>query len=172
MNLIPHSFDSIKRVITACIEKEMQEGGVLEDVETFIPTYYNDNVVNEPVVWVTQHPSRAVRQADMSKTMDILTPFEFDCAVYRKDIEDAENSSQNLAFRVVLAITKNILTVQNELLGKRIIKKVDFETYYYVGDVQIVGKSDRLPTTGVVLNFTHTINWIMCCKKLEENNGD
>lgn len=172
MNLIPESFDSIKTVINACIEKEMQPDGLLKDVETYIPTYYNDDVVDEPVVWVTQHPSRAERKADLSQTMDILTPFEFDCSVYKPELEDAEIASQNLAFRVVLAITLNILTVQQELLGKRIIKRVDFETYYHVGDVQIVGKSDKLPTTGVVLNFVHTINWKMCCKKINNNKGD
>ena len=167
MNTIVQSFESIVQIMKTCIEREMIQGGILEDVNTFIPTYRNEAVVDEPVIWMTQHPSTAEKQADISQKMELITPFEFDCAVYAKEIDDAELASQNLATRVVLSIVKNYLTVQKELLGGRIIRRVGLETYYPVGQVQIKGKSDKIPATGVVLNVVHVIDWVTCCKKLE-----
>lgn len=168
MIILPESFESIEKVMEACIEKEITPKGILSDVETFIHSYYNDDVVDEPVIWMTQHPSYAERQADISQTMDIITPFEFTCAVYRPDLDDAEKASQNLTFRVVLSIVKNFLIVQNEILGRRIIKRMDFATYYPVGEVEIVGKTEGAPATSVVLNVVHTINWTVCCKKIKK----
>lgn len=165
MNNIPESFESIKKVLQKCIEKEITQDGLLSNVETFIPVYHNKSVVEEPVVWMTQHPSYAERQADISQTMDVTTPFEFTCAVYHPDLDEAENASQYLALNVVLAITKNFLQVQKELLGRRIIKRIDLGTYYPVGQVEIVGKSESVLATSAVLNIVHTINWMMCCKK-------
>lgn len=173
MNTIVQSFESIVQIMKACIEKEMEPEGILKDVNTFIPAYSHEAVVDEPVIWMTQHPSRAERQADISQKMELITPFEFDCAVYASEIEEAEMQTQNLTTRVVLAIVKNYLTVQKELFGGRIIKRIGLETYYPAGEVQIQGKSDRLPATGVVLNVVHIIDWVTCCKRLETQNiGD
>lgn len=172
MNTIKQSFKSIYEIMKTCIEKEMVPDGILADVNTFIPIYHHESVVDEPVVWMTQHPTTAERQPDISKTMDLITPFEFDCAVYDSELEKSELASQELATRVVLAITKNFQMVQNEIVGTRIIKRIGLEIYYPVGDVEIRGKSDRLPATGVVLNVVHTINWMMCCKNLQNNKGD
>lgn len=166
MIVIPESFESIRKIMQKCIEKEMTPDGLLRDVETFIPITYHDSIVDEPVIWMTQHPSRAERQPDITQTMDLITPFEFDCAVYAPELEDAENESQNLALRTALAVTKNFLHVQKELFNKRIIKTIALETYYPIGEVQINGKSDRLPATGIVLNVMHPVNWVICCKKI------
>lgn len=167
MNTIVQSFESIVQVMQTCIDQEMVENRILSDVNTFIPSYYNEAVVDEPVVWMTQHPSIAEKQTDISQKMELITPFEFDCAVYDSDLGIAEQKSQNLATRVVLAVVKNYLQVQRELLGGRIIKRIGLETYYPVGQVQIQGKSERITATGVVLNVVHVIDWVTCCKKLE-----
>ena len=173
MSSIIQSFEGINRVMQECIKKEIRTGGLLEDVETFIPIFYHDSVIDEPVIWMTQHPSTAESQADLSQSMVLITPFEFDCAVYKPELEDAQFASQNLATRVVLAVTKNFLTVQKELFGKRIIKNIRFQTFYPVGDgIAIQGKSDKLPATGVILNVVHPVNWIMCCKQLQNNQGE
>lgn len=177
---ITESFESINMIMKRCIEKEITPGGLLEDVNTFVSAYTHDSIVDEPVIWMTQHPTTADRQADISHTMTLRTPFEFDCAVYHPDIERAEWDSQNLTTRVILAITKNYLCVQKELFNKRVISNILLETYSPVGNVQITGKSDRLPVTGVVLNAIHTVNWTRCCKeaspvheeKQKENEGD
>lgn len=171
---IDYGFDKIQEIMKTCIETEMVEGGLLEDVETFIPIYYEEQHVEEPVIWMTQHTANASRQADITQTMDLIIPFEFDCAVYERELEDSINASQNLATRVVLSIVRNFLTVQNTITnGRRIIKNIGLETYYPVGYVDVNGKSERLPVTGVIINVTLTINWVLCCRQLQNtNNGD
>ena len=165
-------FEKVNTIIKGCITAEMVEDGILEDVETFINTYFNEGNVDEPVVWITQHPTTVQKNADISKTLLLKTPFEFDCGVYEREIEDANTSSQNLCNRVILSILKNWQTVQNELLpGQRMIRNIELETYSPMGYVQVTGKSDKVPITGVILNVYHIINWQQCCRQIT-NNGD
>jgi len=165
---IVDGFEKIYTIMKTCIETEMQEGGILEDVETFIPIYHSDRGVDEPCIWMTQHPTTANRQADISQTMELITPFEFDCVVYEVDMEDSEAAGQNLANRVILAILRNFLQVQRTVTGgKRIIKNIELETYYPAGEVTIQGKSERVPATGVILNVRHVVNWVACCRQIQ-----
>ena len=166
-------FEKINTIITECINREMTEDGLLSDVETFINTYYEEGSVDEPCIWVTQHPTTADRQADISHTMTLITPFEFDCGVYDNDMETANQESQNLAGRVILSILRNWQTIQQEILpGQRMITNITLETYSPVGYVPVTGKSDKVPVTGVILNVHHIINWKLCCKQIgESNNG-
>ena len=163
-------FEKINQIINCCITQEMTENGLLSDVETFVNTYYNEGQVDEPVVWITQHPTTASRQADISQTMDLTTPFEFDCGVYDVDIEDANMQSQNLANRVILSVLKNWQTAQAEVLsGQRMILNITLDKYSPMGYVQVTGKSDKVPVTGVILNVNHRVNWTLCCRQLNNN---
>lgn len=165
-------FEKINTIINGCITAEMVENGLLEDVETFINTYFNEGQVDEPVVWITQHPTTVERNADISKTLLLKTPFEFDCGVYEVEIEDANTSSQNLCNRVILSILKNWQTVQSEELpNNRMIRNITLDRYSPMGYVQVKGKSDKVPITGVILNVYHIINWQQCCRQIT-NNGD
>ena len=166
-------FEKINQIINECIKREMTTDGLLSDVETFVNTYYNEGQVDEPVIWVTQHPTTANRQADISQTMELTTPFEFDCGVYAVDLEDANMQSQNLANRVILSILRNWQTVQAEVTpGQRMIKNITLEAYSPMGYVPVEGKSDKVPITGVILNVNHIVNWTLCCKQLQNNNED
>ena len=165
-------FEKINEIINECITREITTDGLLEDVETFVNTYYEEGSIDEPVIWITQHPTTAGRQADISQTMELTTPFEFDCGVYDNDIEDANMQSQNLANRVILSVLRNWQTVQAELLpGQRMIKNITLNRYSPLGYVNVKGKSDRVPVTGVVLDVNHIVNWSLCCKQLN-NNGE
>ena len=169
-------FEKINTIINACIAAEMVEDGILEDVETFVNTYFNEGQVDEPVVWITQHPTTVQRNPDISKTLLLKTPFEFDCGVYEVELEDANTASQNLCNRVILSILKNWQTVQStECQGKRMIRNIELDRYSPMGYVQVTGKSDKVPITGVVLNVYHIINWQLCCQQIndngESNNG-
>ena len=165
-------FEKINQIINCCITREMTENGLLADVETFVNTYYEEGSIDEPVIWITQHPTTANRQADISQTMELTTPFEFDCGVYDNDLEDANMQSQNLANRVILSVLRNWQTVQAELLpGQRMIKNITLNRYSPLGYVNVKGKSDRVPVTGVVLDVNHIVNWSLCCKQLN-NNGE
>lgn len=165
-------FEKINDIMQQCITDEINQNGLLSDVETFINTYFNEGQVDEPVVWITQHPTTVQKNADISKTLLLKTPFEFDCGVYEREIEDANTSSQNLCNRVILSILKNWQTIQaEELPGQRMIRNIELETYSPMGYVQVTGKSDKVPITGVILNVYHVINWQQCCRQIT-NNGD
>lgn len=165
-------FEKINTIIHGCITAEMVENGILEDVETFINTYYEEGSVDEPVVWITQHPTTVERNADISKTLLLKTPFEFDCGVYEVEIEDANTSSQNLCNRVILSILKNWQRVQaSEIPNARMIMNIELDRYMPMGYVTVKGKSDKVPITGVILNVYHVINWQQCCQQLTNNNG-
>ena len=165
-------FEKINTIINGCITAEMEEDGILEDVETFVNTYFNEGNVDEPVVWITQHPTTVEKGADIGQTLLLKTPFEFDCGVYEVDLEDANTSSQNLCNRVILSILKNWQTVQStETPGNRMIRNITLDRYSPMGYVQVKGKSDKVPITGVILNVYHVVNWQLCCQQIT-NNGD
>ena len=168
---IKTGFEKLDQIMNCCITREMTQGGLLDDVETFVNTYYNEGEVDEPVIWMTQHPTTASRQADISQTMELVTPFEFDCGVYAVELEDANHLSQNLANRVILAVLKNWQTVQAEVLtNKRMIKNITLDRYSPLGYVDVKGKSDKVPVTGVILNVNHIVNWTLCCQQIEQSN--
>lgn len=166
-------FEKINTIINKCITDEMTQDGLLSDVETFINTYYNEGQVEEPVIWITQHPTTVERNPDISKTALLRTPFEFDCGVYETEIEDANTASQNLTNRVIISILKNWQTIQaSELPGNRMIRNIELDTYSPMGYVNVEGKSDKVPITGVILNIYHIINWQQCQQLANQNNGD
>lgn len=166
-------FEKINTIINKCVSDEINSNGLLSDVETFINTYYNEGQVDEPVIWITQHPTTVERNADISKTLLLKTPFEFDCGVYETEIEDANTASQNLTNRVILSILKNWQTIQaSELPGNRMIRNIELDTYSPMGYVNVEGKSDKVPITGVILNIYHIINWQQCQQLANQNNGD
>lgn len=166
-------FEKINQIMNECIQSEMTEDGLLSDVETFVNTYYNEGQVDEPVIWITQHPTTVEKGANIGQTLLLKTPFEFDCGVYEIDLEDANTSSQNLCNRVILSILKNWQTVQStECPGKRMIRNISLDTYSPMGYVPVEGKSDKVPITGVILNVYHIVNWQLCCQQLNNDNGE
>lgn len=162
---IVSGFENLFLIMKECIETEMTDNGLLNDVETFIPVYLEEDRVEEPVVWMYQMETIPLRQADISSTMELQTPFQFNCAIYESDIEESNTSCQNLACRVVLAILNNWQRVQSNLLpGNRMIRNITLDRYYPLGTIEVNGKSERLPVIGVRLNVNHVINWKLCCR--------
>ena len=163
---IQTGLENVQLVMKGCIESEICENGLLEDVESFFTIYNDEDHVEEPVIWMYQHETRAGRQADISNTMDLTIPFQFNCSVYEPELEDANTATQNLATRVILAILKNWQTVQAEIMQGRLIKNITLETFYPLGTIDVNNKSERLPVIGVLLNVNVIVNWKMCCKNL------
>ena len=169
---IVSGFENVYKVMKGCIDAEMTTEGLLKDVETFIPVYLDEDHVEEPVIWMYQLETQPSRNADISQTTELTTPFQFNCAVYEPDIEDSNTSCQNLACRVVLSILNNWQKIQSDLLpGERMIRNITLDKYYPLGTVTVNGKSERLPVIGVRLNVNHIINWRMCCKIIDNNNN-
>ena len=163
--------EKLYTIIIKCLEEENKENGLLEDVETIVNSYYNESHVEEPVVWVTQHPANANRQADISQTMELTVPFEFDCGVYDQDLDVSNLASQNLANRVIMSILNNWQTIQGQQLpNQRLIRNITLQTYSPVGYVNVNNKSDKVAVTGVILNVNIIINWRMCYQIMNNNN--
>ena len=155
--------EKLYTIIIKCLEEENKENGLLEDVETIVNSYYNESHLEEPIVWITEHPSSANRQVDISQTMELTVPFEFDCGVYELDLDDSFNASQNLANRVIMSILNNWQRVQaEELPNQRLIKNITLQTYSPVGYVNVTNKSDKVAVTGVILNVNIKLNWQQC----------
>ena len=179
MNILT-GLEAVRQIMQDCILLENTEDGILSDVKQVITTANNENGVDEPCIWINQHPTIVAPNSKTSLSNHILlmTPFEFVCIEYDPDPEISEQKGQNLASRVVLAITKNYQKImKNQYPGERVIQNIDFYMFYPVGEVSIMGKSEKVPATSVTLNIFHRISWLNCCKKMiiEENtnnNGD
>jgi hypothetical protein len=167
MNIV-YAMSNIHEIMKGCIEAEMVTDGFLSDVNTFHPVYVEESHIDEPYIWMYQHETIPSRQADISQTMELTTPFQFNCSVYERELEDAQTSTLNLATRVIRTISKNWQTVQNTVIpNTRLIRNVTLETFYPLGTVDVNNKSERLPVVGVVMNVNHIIDWRLCCKKGE-----
>ena len=165
--------EKLYTIMTKCLEVENTTDGLLEDVETIINSYYNESHLDEPIVWVTQHPANANRQADISGTMELTVPFEFDCGVYDEDLDNSNLASQNLANRVIMSILNNWQTIQSqELPNQRLIKNITLQTYSPVGYVNVTNKSDKVAVTGVILNVNIILNWRMCYQRIQQQTNE
>ena len=105
--------------------------------------------------------------------MELTVPFEFDCGVYDQDLDVSNMDSQNLANRVIMSILNNWQTIQaTELPNQRLIKNITLQTYSPVGYVNVTNKSDKVAVTGVILNVNIVINWRMCYRIIQQNEGE
>ena len=164
--------ESITKTIKNCLQIENVPGGLLEDVEDIITVYNNEDGVDEPAVWMVQHPTTARDRVDLRQQLTLISPFEFVCIEYNHDTEVAEERSQNLATRVALSVLKNYQHVQTDLGYDRTITKIEFNTYRPVGEISVQGKSEKVPVTGIILDVVHVVNWMNCCRKLENNDNE
>ena len=55
--------------------------------------------IEEPAIWIVQHPTIAEEKVNLSQKLRLRSPFEFVCIEYDNDPEIAEIKSQNLATR-------------------------------------------------------------------------
>ena len=167
---LEYSLDNVTEIIKKCVYSEHTEDGLLHDVKTIIPVYHNEYGIEEPCIWITQHPSfsKEDNKRNISKTMTLITPFQFTCVEWDKDPEIAELKGQNLATRVAICVQRNYLKIQKELGCSRTIRHIDFNSYLPNGEVPIEGRSEKVPCTAIILDVVHDVNWNNCIKK----NGD
>lgn len=175
MTSLIRGLEEITETVKECIRCENVTSGLLEDVEDIITVYNNEDGVEEPAVWMVQHPTTAVKNVDLSQKLILESPFEFVCIEYDEDPEEAERKSQNLATRVALSVLKNYRTVQRLNGRNPTIRKIEFNTYRPVGEISVQGKSEKVPVTGIILNVIHDVDWMNCCKQLQaqqDNNNE
>ena len=136
-------------------------------MEDIITVYNNEDGIEEPGIWMVQHPTTAREKVDLRQQLTLVSPFEFVCVEYDQDPEKAEEKGQNLATRVALSVLKNYQSVQESLGDTRTIKAIEFNTYRPVGEISVQGKSEKVPVTGIILDVVHAVNWMNCCRQLE-----
>ena len=173
MNLT-YSLATVTRIIKECVYRENTEGGLLEHVKTIIPIYYNEYGIDEPAIWITQHPTlpQSDKKRNISQEVTLTTPFQFTCVEWDKDPEIAELKGQELATLVGRAVQKNYLHVQKELNVPRRISYIDINSYLPNGEVSINKQNKKVPCTAIILDVVHKIDWKNCCKEKLNNNGD
>ena len=154
----------VTQLMKECITAEMVEDGLLEDVNTFIPSYRFDEEIEEPAIGLFEHETTPVMEGTLSHKIEMQTPFEFVCIVYDdEDIEQSEIKGKNLAGRVAASIAKNFTRVTVEGHSVPILKPV-IETMYPVGTVEVQGKSDEAVATSVRIRINYYVDWLICMK--------
>ena len=154
------TFNSAERVTHAIkkyITEEMGEGGVLNDVETFIPSYRLEEPMDLPAVWLFEHPTTLKNPIGFTEQITLTTPFEFVCVEYDENIETAEIKGKNLAWRVGKTLFKNKHRLHH---NHRVFNDIRFQTLYPVGEVQIQGKLNKIPATSILLEFDYDVEWV------------
>lgn len=152
----------VTQMMKECINAEMVQGGILEDVNTFIPSYRFNEEIEEPAIGLYEHETVPVLDGTLSHKIELQTPFEFVCIVYDdEDIEQSEIKGKNLAGRVAASIAKNFTRITID--GNRVpVLKPRIEAIYPVGTVEVQGKSDEAVATSVRILINYYIDWLVC----------
>lgn len=164
MNLI-ESGEMITQIVKKCITDEIKPEGLLSDVQTFIPSYRMDEPMDEPAVWLFEHPTIESNdnkgKGRLSSIIYLVTTFEFVCIVYDDELEEAEMKGKNLALRVGQALMKNILKGNN---NRRVVNNIHFKSLYPTGEVQIENKTTQTPATSIVFDIEYVVDWLKCIR--------
>ena len=150
---------AITQIVKDCIRQEMNENGLLSDVETFIPAYRYEEEFDEPIIWLYEHETTGVEGAGALFNQQLLqTPFEFFCVVYNDDgIEESEIQGKDLAIRVAASVKKNMIHIDEDNSFR--LKRIAFDSLYPSGTVDVVGKSERAVIASVKLILEYFVDW-------------
>lgn len=160
---IDERIDNVLEIVKDCIEHERQENGLLENVNDVIILYNNEYGVDTPGIWIVQHPVTADSNENLSQELTLKFTIEFVCIEYDPDPETAERLARNLAGKVAITIKKNYRNIQYEKFGDRIIHNVKFNSLLPVGEINVENKREKIPVTGLILDFLFDVDWENDC---------
>lgn len=160
---IDERIDNVLEIVKDCIEHERQENGLLENVNDVIILYNNEYGVDTPGIWIVQHPVTADSNENLSQELTLKFTIEFVCIEYDPDPETAERLARNLAGKVAITIKKNYRNIQYEKFGDRIIHNVKFNSLLPVGEINVENKREKIPVTGLILDFLFDVDWEDFC---------
>lgn len=154
----------VTQLMKDCITSEMVEGGLLQEVNTFVPSYKFDEEIEEPAIGLFEQETTPVIDGTLSHKIELQTPFEFICIVYDdEDIEQSEMKGKELAGRVAASIARNFRRVDSE--GNRVpILKPTIEAIYPVGTVEVQDKGEEAVATSVRIRINYYVDWLVCMK--------
>jgi hypothetical protein len=154
------------RIVENYLQVEREgEDALLDDVQQIIPTIKTDIPLDPPMVWIQEHPtiSEPGKDANLSKTQYMMTPFEFICIELDDDPIVASSKARNLATRVGASIFKNFNRVKSDPDDPdRMFQFVRFGTFLPDGTVEIEEKRDGIPATSIIFEFVYPIQWVYC----------
>ena len=161
----------VTQLIKDCITAEMVEGGILEEVKTFIPSYRFDEDIEEPAIGLFEHETTPTLSGTLSSKIELQTPFEFICIVYDDtDIEQSEIKGKTLAGKVAASIAKNFTSKVN---GETIpILKPSIEAIYPIGTVDVQDKGEEAVATSIRIVISYYVDWMICYRQYNQNNGE
>lgn len=161
---IVEGLSTVSQIVKRCITEEMVEGGILEEVETFVPSYRLDEPMEEPCIWLFEHETTTVEDGTLSKVIELQTPFEFVCVVYDEDsLEESELKGKELAGKVAVAIGKNFNRINVD--GNQLSSKPVLDAIYPVGTVDVDEKDDHAVATSIRLNLRYHVTWAISCRQ-------
>lgn len=154
----------VTQLMKDCITAEMVQDGLLEDVNTFIPSYRFDDEIEEPCIGLFEHETTPVIDGTLSAKIELQTPFEFICIVFDdEDIEQSEIKGKNLAGRVAASIAKNFTRKDKDGHSVPVLKPT-IEAIYPVGTVEIQDKGEEAVATSIRIRINYYVNWLTCMK--------
>lgn len=160
---IDERIDNIMEIVIDCLEHERQENGLLEHVNDIIKVYNNEYGVETPGIWIVKHPITADGDENLSEELTLKYTIEFVCIEYDPDPETAEKLAMNLAGKVAITIKKNYRRLQYEKFEDRIIHNVKFNSLLPVGEINVENKREKVPVTGLILDFLFDTDWENNC---------
>lgn len=160
---IDECIENILEIVQDCIAYERQENGLLENVNDVITLYNNEYGVDAPGIWIVQHPVTPDSEDNLSQELTLKFTIEFVCIEYDPEPETAERLARNLAGKVAIAIKKNYRRLQYEKFNDRIIHNVKFNSLLPVGEINVENKRDKIPVTGLILDFLFDVDWENYC---------
>ncbi|MBQ6345008.1 MAG: hypothetical protein IJI96_02735 [Methanobrevibacter sp.] len=160
---IGERIENILEIVQDCLEHERQENGLLENVKDIITVYNNEYGVDTPGIWIVQHPVTADSDDNLSQELTLKSTIEFVCIEYDPDPETAEKLARNLAEKVAISIKKNYRRLQYEKFNDRIIHNVKFNSLLPVGEINVENKREKIPVTGLILEFLFDVDWENYC---------
>lgn len=160
---IGERIENILEIIQDCLEYERQKNGLLEHVKEIITVYNNEYGVETPAIWIVQHPITSNSDENLSQQLELKFTIEFVCIEYNPVPETAEKLARNLAENVAITIKKNYRSLQYEKFEDRIIHNVKFNSILPVGEINVENKRDKVPVTGLILEFLFDTDWENYC---------
>lgn len=164
LNIIP-GFEVPGRTVKNYILSENKPDGLLSDVETIILSNKSEKAATTPCIWIVEHPAVPddTKKSNLSKTNFIRSTYEFVCVEYDPDIDIAADKAKNLATRVGASILKNFNKLKSEPTDPdRVFQFIRFNQFIPDGEVQIKGKSDKVPAAAILFDFVYPISWLNC----------
>lgn len=164
MRTLDETIENILEVVEDCLNHEKKSPeGILNHVKTIIPIYNNEYGIEEPAIWIVQHPITVNGDENLSQILELKSTIEFACVEYDPDPKIAEQKARRLASNVALAIKNNYRRIQYDKFEDRIIENVKFNTLYPVGEIPVEGKMEKIPVAGIVLDFEFNVDWVNYC---------